>query len=131
MDIVTTIVSVLGAVGGFEFIKWVLTKKSNKRIASAQADMAEIEAETAEFRLLRERLVLSDEQLLKKEEQLAKKEERFQEQTEVVRELNRQLLESANKIGVLEAHISRLEAERSMKLCEVRACPKRQPQSGY
>jgi chromosome segregation ATPase len=118
-------------VGGFEFIKWIFTKKSNKRIASAQADIAEIEAETAEFRLLRERLMLADEQLVKKEEQLAKKEERFQEQTELVRDLNRQLLDKANKIGALEAHISRLEAERAMKLCEVRACPKRQPQSGY
>lgn len=125
------ILSAVGAVGGLEFFKWLWNRKSNKRLASAQADMAEIEAETAEFRLLRERLMLADEQLVKKEEQLAKKEDRFQEQTEVVRNINRQLLESANEVGRLSARISALEAERKMKLCERRGCVQREPQSGY
>lgn len=124
MDVLTIIISAIGSVGGLELIKWIWTRNSNKRLASAKADMAEIEAETAEFRLLRERLELADEQLLKKEE-------RMQEQTELVRELNKQLLESVNKIGALQARISTLEAERKMKLCEVRGCMNRQPQSGY
>lgn len=131
MDVLTIIISAIGSVGGLELIKWLWTRNSNKRLASAKADMAEIEAETAEFRLIKERLMLADEQLLKKDEQLMKKEERMQEQTEVVRSLNRQLLESVNKAGMLQARISELEAERKMKLCQRRGCAQREPQSGY
>jgi hypothetical protein len=131
MEVLTMILSAVGAVGGLEFFKWLWNRKSNKRLASAQADMAEIEVETAEFKLLREQLNLANEQILRKEEQIAKMEERFQKQTEIVREQNRQLLESAKKIGEKDAYISTLEAEKKMKLCERRGCVQREPQSGY
>lgn len=131
METMTLILTALGAVGGLECIKWIWNRKSNKRLASAQADKAEIEVDTAEFTLLREQLKLANEQILRKEEQIAKMEERFQKQTELVREQNRQLLDSAMKIGEKEARISTLEAERAMKLCERRGCGQRQPQSGY
>lgn len=123
-DIVTVVSTVLASLGGFEFMKWLFTRRSNKRIAAAQANSKEIEVETDEFHLLRERLELSDRQLLEKEQ-------RFYEQTLLVRKLNKQLLEKTNENGALSARISSLEAERAMKLCERRGCERREPQSGY
>lgn len=123
-DIVTVVSTILASLGGFEFMKWLFTRRSNKRIAAAQANSKEIEVETDEFHLLRERLELSDRQLLEKEQ-------RFYEQTLLVRKLNKQLLEKTNENGALSARISSLEAERAMKLCERRGCERREPQSGY
>lgn len=119
-----TISIILGSLGGFEFIKWLFNRKSNSRLTQAQAESAETKAEADEFHLLRERLELSDKQLLDKEQ-------RFHEQTQLVRDLNKQLLEKTVENGQLQARISALEAERAMKLCERRGCSQRQPQSGY
>ena len=48
-----------------------------------------------------------------------------------ITELVEMVIEKTVENGTLSARISALEAEREMKLCERRACPKRQPQSGY
>lgn len=118
------ILALLGTLGGFEFVKWAFTRKSNSRIATAEAELAETKADRDDFHLLRERLELADRQLLEKEQ-------RFHEQTELVRSLNVQLLEKTTEVGRLQSRISALEAEREMKLCERRGCADRQPQSGY
>jgi hypothetical protein len=47
-EIVATVLSVIGALGGLELIKWWFTRKENRRTADAKADIAEVEAETAE-----------------------------------------------------------------------------------
>lgn len=127
MDTSTLFSSVGGvimALGGWEAVKWLLNRKSNSRIAEANADKAELENEKTEFHFLRERLEFKDRELMEKEQ-------RFVEQTNLVRELNRQLLDQTIESGKLQARISALEAERSMKLCERRGCADRQPQSGY
>jgi uncharacterized coiled-coil protein SlyX len=118
------VVRVLLALGGFEFVKWLFTRKSNARIAKASADNAEIKNDKDEFYFLRERIEFMDKESMEKEK-------RFAEQTEVVRALNKQLLEQTVENGKLQAKISGLEAERAMKLCEKRGCKERQPQSGY
>ena len=123
-ELIPTALTILGALGGFEFIKWAITRKSNSRIATAEADVAETKAEREEFYLLRERLELADQQLLAKEE-------RFHEQTQLVRSLQQQLLDKTIENGQLQSRIAALEAERSMKLCERRGCAERKPQSGY
>lgn len=115
---------VVMALGGWEAVKWLLNRKSNSRIAEANAEKAELENEKTEFHFLRERLEFKDKELMEKEQ-------RFVEQTNLVRDLNRQLLEQTIENGKLQARISALEAERSMKLCERRGCVDRQPQSGY
>lgn len=120
----TTLAGVVAALGGFEFVKWVLTRKSNSRVAEANADSAELKNEVDEFHFLRERLEFKDKQLMEKEQ-------RFVEQTELVRSLNKQLLDQTVENGKLKAEISELKAERKMKLCERRGCVDRQPQSGY
>lgn len=120
----TTIITVLLSVGVLEFVKWMFTRKSNARIVKAQADTAELKNDVDEFHFLRERLEFKDKELVEKEK-------RFVEQTNLVRDLNRQLLDQTIDNGKLQARISELEAERKMKLCERRGCMDRQPQSGY
>lgn len=122
--IATAIGTVMASIGGWELVKWFLNRKSNQRIAKADADGKELHNEIDEFRFLRERLEYKDKQLMEKEQ-------RFAEQTDLVRSLNKQLLDETIKSGNLQARIAALEAERRMKLCETRGCPNRQPQSGY
>lgn len=127
MDISTLIASsggVLAALGVKELVMWFLNRNSNKRIADAEADKAELKNSVDEFHFLRERLEF-------KEKELMNKEQRFVEQTELVRDLNRQLLDMTLENGKLQAKVAALEAERAMKLCERRGCQQRQPQSGY
>lgn len=127
MEIPTIIASfggVLTALGVKELVMWLLNRKSNSRIAEANAEKAELDNEKDEFHFLRERLEFKDKELMEKEQ-------RFVEQTEIVRGLNRQLLDQTIENGKLQARISALEAERAMKLCERRGCKERQPQSGY
>lgn len=120
----TVIATTITALGGFEFVKWLFTRKSRARIAKAEAASEEIQAKADEYHLLRERLEVADRQLLEKEQ-------RFNEQTILVRSLNKQLVEKTSIIGNLQAEISALKAERALKLCERRGCKRREPQSGY
>lgn len=122
--IIASCAGVLTALGGWEFVKWLLNRKSNERIAAANAENIELKNEVDEFHFLRERLVF-------KEQEMMEKEKRFVEQTELVRTLQRQLLDQTIENGKLQSRISSLEAERAMKLCEKRGCIERQPQSGY
>lgn len=134
MEILTLIAScggVLTALGIKEIVMWLLKWKSNKRIADADADKAELKNDVDEFHLLRERLEVADKHNLEKEKQIYDKEQRFHEQTLLVRDLNRQLIDAAKEKGELLARVSALEAERAMKLCERKGCVQRQPQSGY
>ena len=134
MEILTLISSfggVITALGVKEIVMWFVKRKSNKRIADAEADKAELKNDVDEFHLLRERLEVADKHNLEKEKQLYDKEQRFHEQTLLVRELNKQLLDAAKERGELLAKISALEAERALKLCERKGCVQRQPQSGY
>lgn len=122
--IVTSVVSLIAALGGLEFLKWLWTRKSKARMAAAEADVAELNAEKDEYYLLRERLEFMDKQMLGKEQ-------RFDEQTAVLREVQKQLNEEIKNNGLLSAEIAALKAERAMKLCQVRNCSRREPQSGY
>lgn len=111
------ILTAVGSLLGWEGVKWLMTRKSKTRIAVAEADTAEVKAEVDEFHHLRDMVEWL-------QQRLYEKEERFAEQTKLVRSLQRELLESEKKVAMLET-------ERSMKLCQVRGCQKREPQSGY
>lgn len=117
MEILTVIMTAVCSLLGWEGVRWLITRKSNARIVSAEADTAEVKAEVDEFHHLRDMVEWL-------QQRLYEKEERFAEQTKLVRELQRELLESEKKVAMLET-------ERSMKLCQVRGCAKREPQSGY
>lgn len=123
-EVITIILAIVGSLGGWEAIKWLLTRKANKRTAAATADQAEIHTEEAEFVYLRKRIEFS-------EQQMADKERRFAEQTEVLRTSQRELLDATLENGKLMAEIAALKAERALKLCERRGCKQRQPQNDY
>lgn len=127
-EIIITAGSVITSLGGFELVKWIVkwivNRKSNKRVAEANADSVELKNDIDEFHFLKERIEFKDKQLIEKEE-------RFMKQTEHVMSLNKQLLEQTIENGRLKAENSELKAERKMKLCEVRNCLQREPQSGY
>lgn len=122
--IVPLVVSMLLALGGLEFIKWVFNRKPGKRLAEATADHSEVKVDTDEFHLLRERLELADRQLLEKEQ-------RFYDQTDELRKTTGELLAAERRISELNGEVSELKAERKMKLCEKRNCAQREPQSGF
>lgn len=134
MDISTvlgTFGGIVTALGGWELVRWLLTRKSNARIAKAKADKEEINNDVDEYHLLRERLEVADKHLLEKEQRLYEKEQRFHEQTLLLRDAQKQLLDKTHENGELKARISALETERSLKLCERKGCSTRIPQSGY
>lgn len=122
--IISSVVSLLVALGGLEFLKWLWTRKSKARMAAAEADAAELRASADEYHLLKERIDNLNEQLMNKEK-------RFDEQTSLLRQTNKELMEEIKKNGLLSAEVAELKAERAMKLCQVRNCPNREPQSGY
>ena len=106
----TVIASVLTAFGGWEAIKYLLNKDTNKRIAEAEAD-------SVEFTLLRDTNNFL-------QEQLQNKEHRFAEQTELVRKLN------TEKFDLLQENAQfKLELQRYK--CFVKGCTNRDPQNGY
>lgn len=124
METTQTLIAILGAMGGWELVKWLLTRRANRKIATANADQAEIQTEEAEFVYLRKRIEFC-------EQQMAEKERRFADQTEVLRQAQRELLDMTIENGKLLAEIAALKAERALKLCERRGCKQRQPQNDY
>ena len=123
-DFVVTICTVVGALGGLEFIKWWYHRKARTEVEKAEAESARIKADSDEFRYLRERIEMQDKDALAKEQ-------RFNDQITHIRDLNRQIIALEIEKGDLKAEISELKAERKMKLCEKRGCSMREPQSGY
>lgn len=124
MEVIRDITAVLIALGGLEFIKWIFNRKTDKRLAEATADHTEVKTDTDEFHLLRERLELADRQCLEKDQ-------RFYDQTDELRKTTGELLTAERRISELNGEVSALKAERKMKLCEVRNCAQREPQSGF
>lgn len=133
--IVTSVVSLIAALGGLEFLKWLWTRKSKARMAAAEADVAELKAEKDEYYLLRERLEFMDKLIIDKDKQYHELRDltnkRYDEQTSHLRKVQEQLNEEIKNNGLLSAEIAALKAERAMKLCQVRNCSRREPQSGY
>ena len=129
---------ILGTVGGFETIKWLVTRKSSKRVEKAQADNAEYESYQKQIDRYEERLADKDKIITEKDAQLIDKErkyhdisDKYHEQTLLLREVQAKLLKKEEECGDKKAKISELLAERKMKLCERKGCGERMPQSGY
>jgi hypothetical protein len=123
-DFLMTLCTVVGALGGLEFVKWWYHRKARTEVEKAEAESAKIKADADEFRYLRERIEMLDKDSLAKEQ-------RFNDQITHIRDLNRQIVAIEIEKGDLKAEISALRAERKMKLCERRGCSQREPQSGY
>ena len=106
----TVIASVLTACGGWEAIKYLLNKETNKRIAEAESD-------SVEFNVLRQTVEFL-------QTQLREKEERFAQQTELVRKLNAEVLELTKEKG-------KVDLELQTYRCIRKKCGEREPQNGY
>lgn len=109
-----TILAIIGAMGGIEGIKWGIrawvNRKTNARIADAQADVEE-------FKALREY-----NEFLQK--QLSEKEKRFVEQTGRLRQVQDELF-------TLKESYSDVKIELALKRREKKECGDREPQNGY
>lgn len=110
MDIIGTLVTVLSAMGGWEAVKWFLNRKSNSRVAEAEADSAELHVMKETYEFL--------------QEQLRQKEERFAEQTQLVRRLNTEVLELTKQKAAVELDLQKFR-------CIRQKCSSREPQNGY
>lgn len=111
------IITLAGAFGGLEFVKWLFNRKTNSRLAVA-------EAERSEFHILQE----TNEWLQK---QLQEKEARFVEQTDLLRKVQRELLYMAKEMSEKEVAHAKDKASLEIELIQVRCndeeCPFRQP----
>lgn len=110
--LITTIVGLLGVLGGWESIKYLINRKSNKRINESEADKKEIETDSDEFHLYKERieeLRLSNTELNKQNYDLIKacegKEEIIADKTAKIRELQDARIEDLHKIADLEKQV--------------------------
>lgn len=117
MEFITQLGMILGSLGGLEGLKWLLNRKTNQRIAKVEADILQFDALVKMVNTL--------------QETLNNKETRFQEELIKERELREDINKLRDQINDLTTKIAILETERQMKLCEVRNCPNRIPQTGY
>jgi len=111
-NLITTIVGLLAALGGWDAIKYCINRKSNRRINESEADKKEIETDTDEFHLYKERieeLRLSNAELNKQNYELIKaceaKEEIIADKTAKIRELQEARIEDTKQIGELEKEV--------------------------
>lgn len=112
-----TLATVLTTLGGWEAIKYLLNRKTNKRKEEAEAD-------SAEFSVLRETVEFLQQQLKNMVEQDAEKEKRFVEQTNRLRETQ----DREHKLMIEKAQ---LELDLQKYRCVVPKCMQREPQNGY
>lgn len=104
------IISLIGGMGGIELLKAFVNRKSNSRIAEAQADMSE-------FETLKNTTIFL-------QEQLREKEVRFAEQTAVVRQLNTEVISLIKAKGDVELELA-------MVRCNDTDCPFRTPPTAH
>ena len=104
------LVTLLGTLGGFEFVKWLFNRKRIER--------------TDEFKIIRE----TNEFL---QEQLQDKEQRFAEQTQLVRKQNTEILALTTTMAEKDIEHTKIIADLRIELSNVRCedgeCPFRRP----
>lgn len=111
------LIALLTVLGGWDAVKYLLNRRSNKRLAEAQAEAAQSQASADEFHALRE----YNEFL---QQQLQQKEERFVDQTDRLRKSQEREFE-------LMKQNSDFKLELATKRCERKQCGQREPQNGY
>lgn len=108
--IVAMAVSIITALGGYEFVKYVINRKNNQRLSDTEAD-------SEEFRILKEVTEFL-------QEQLRNKEERFAEQTDRLRQSQDREFKLLEENGKLKLDIQRWK-------CITKKCERREPQNGF
>lgn len=108
-----TIITVIGALGGLEFIKWIANRKAYFRKENASAKDAE--------------LSVHEKQIERYEQRLAQRDAKVDAIYKELREEQKRNLELIEKVNKLELDKEIL----TLQKCEVRGCPKRQPPGVY
>lgn len=108
------ILTIVGAMGGIEGIKWGIRAWVNRKTDARKEDA---QADVEEFKALREY-----NEFLQK--QLSDKEERFVEQTGRLRQIQDELF-------TLKESYSNVKLELALKRCERKQCGEREPRNGY
>lgn len=109
-EIIHTLLTAVTVLGGWEAVRYLINRKTNRRVEEAKAD-------SAEFSVLKETIDFL-------QNQLKEKEVRFAEQTELVRQLNGDVLKITNEKAAIELELQKYK-------CVVPKCVNRQPQNGY
>lgn len=122
--IVSMAVSVVGALGGVEFIKWWYNRDEEREKAELAAEKAEISALRDTIETLREAIRLKHDNNEWLQQQMQAKEERFVEQTQLVRKLNSEVLDLTQKLAN-ETFAHKFDE------CQDRKCPFREPPKPY
>jgi len=109
--------TIIGTLGGWEAIKYLINRKTNKRVAESEAD-------SVEFGVLKETIIFLQEQMHNMVVADAEKEKRFVEQT------NR-LSKVQDENSQLQKEKSQLELDLQRYKCVREKCTNRQPPNGY
>ena len=123
-DVILLISTVLGSQVIIDLVKWAINKKNAKRIASAEVKDREAKAEMIETESDRKNYELLNDQIKELIVMLKDANTENKKKTECIRQQNDQILK-------VTSDNAKLTAERSLKLCEVRGCTNREPESGY
>ena len=102
--------AVMGALGGWEAIKYLLNRKTNKRKEEAEAD-------SVEFGVLKETVEFL-------QQQLHDKEERFAAQTDRLRKVQDDYFKLLQEKAKVDLELQRFRCVRPK-------CAQREPQNGY
>lgn len=126
----STIVSIVGAFGGLELIKFLLNRRANSRQASATADEAEAHADEAEIKAEKDKWELFkdmqhtlQEEVIKKDEIIANKDAQYREQTNRLRMTQDELNNTLKELVEIKAKYIYADTWR----CELGSCRKRKP----
>lgn len=137
MDITEIIMTVSGFLSGGG-LGWLLNARTNRRIAMSQADKSQVEARQAEFDLLRQQIELNQQQNIALIEQLGRKEERFADQTARLRDIQRELSRTLDRVMRLTAALNhyrywhcRIPYGPGPRQCGRRQPPHPSPDKGY
>lgn len=104
------IVAVFGALGGIETVKWLYSRKANRRLADAEATAKETSVMQDSYMFIQQ--LLSD------------KEKRFEEQTLRLRKAQDELFKECHLRHVAELELAKYK-------CEDMQCPFRKPPNAY
>lgn len=116
----TSIIAIIGSLGGWECIKWIINRRANKRLAEAEASNSEVGVFERQLTILQTQLEKSGQTIDFYQQQLQEKEERFAKQTDIVRDLQSQMFAEKDA-----RHNSELEL--AIVRCKDLECPFRQP----
>lgn len=110
VSVIEIVAAIIGTMGGWEAIKYLLNRKTNKRKEEAEAD-------SVEFGVLRDSMEFL-------QNQLKEKEERFVNQTDRLRKLQDDYFELLKEKQRIELELQRFRCVRPK-------CAQREPQNGY